>query len=126
MELHEVEKQVILYSKGHFKQINYQQDLKYFAAELYDLNPEQVELYSIVNMVTDIYQTLVGNGLIDFNFKNFLSWTFRRAYRETSKNEVSWNIVLREMLAQIQGMQVLGTGLELGKADLSIIPEPVS
>jgi hypothetical protein len=123
MELHKIEKQLILYTKGHFKQINYQEDLKYFAAELYGLEPERVEWYSIINMVNDVYQTLIDKGLIDFNLKNFLSDTFRRAYREESIMDVTWKIVVREMLGEIQGMQVQGTGLELGKADLSLISE---
>jgi predicted aldo/keto reductase-like oxidoreductase len=72
MNLHKIEKQLILYTKGHFKRIKYEQDLKYFAAELYALSPEQVEWYSISHMVTDVYQKLVDHGLISFNLKNFL------------------------------------------------------
>jgi hypothetical protein len=125
MNLHKIEKQLILYTKGHFNRINYEQDLKYFAAELYALSPERVELYSVSNMVMDVYQKLVDHGLIDFNLKNFLSDTFRRAFREEGKREVDWNIINRQILAQIQGMMVQGTGLELGDADLSLMPEVV-
>lgn len=127
IELHQIEKQLILYTKLHFKRIDYKNDLKYFAAELYGLNPERVELYSISNMVTDLYQKLADNGLITFNLKTFLSNTFRRSFREEDKNEINWNIINKEMLAEIGGMQIQGTILEgeLGKADLSLLPEEV-
>lgn len=124
MELHKIEKQLILYTKCHFKRVNYEQDLKYFAAELYGLYPEQVELRSISHMVVELYQKLVDHGLITFNLRNFLSDTFRRAFREENKREVDWNILNREMLSEIQGMQVQDTILEgqLGNADLSLLP----
>jgi hypothetical protein len=125
LALHQIEKQLILYTKCHFKRVDYKNDLKYFAAELYGLSPEQVELCSISHMVVDLYQKLADNGLITFNLKNFLSDTFRRAFREENKREINWNILNREMLAEIQGMQVQDTILEgqLGKADLSLLPE---
>lgn len=129
MELHEVEKQLILYTKGHFKQVNYQEDLKYFAAKLYNLPPKHVELYSIVNMVIDLYQELIDNGYLKFNFKTFMNDIFKRAYREQNKREVNWNIIIREMLAEIQGMQVNNLtdkeDLELGEVNLSLIPEKI-
>lgn len=128
LELYEIEKQLILYTKCHFKRIDYKNDLKNFAAELYGLSPEQVELYSISNMVTDLYQKLANNGLITFNLKKFLSDTFRRAFREENKREIDWNIINREMLVEIQGMRIQGTILEdgLGKADLSLLPDMIT
>jgi hypothetical protein len=126
-ELHEIEKQLILYTKGHFKRINYDEDLKHFAAKLYGLNTETVELYSIINMVIDTYQALVDLGYINFKIDKFLSDTFRRAWRDESKREVNWNTVLKEMLAEVSCMQVnfeeQSKSLNLGKVDLTIIPE---
>lgn len=128
MELHEIEKQLILYTKGHFGKIDYEKDLKYFAAELYGLYPEQVEWYSIFNMTIKLYQKLIDAGLIDFKLINFLSETFRRAYREEYEDKIDWMTVIRQILGEIQGMQVYEGDkilIELGNADLSLIPEKV-
>jgi hypothetical protein len=125
MKLHDTEKQLILYTKGHFGKIDYEHDLKYFAADLYGLFPEYVEWYSVFNMVVKLYQKLVDEGFIDFKLINFLSETFRRAYREDNTDKVDWMIVIRQMLAEIQGMAVCegeNVLIELGRADLSLIP----
>lgn len=126
MKLCEVEKQLILYTKNHFGRIDYKQDLKYFAAKLYGLSPEQVEWYSISNMITELYQKLYSNGFIYFNLQTFFSETFRRAFREQGKREVNWNTINREILSEIQGMAIRDGEkllLELGKADLKLLPE---
>lgn len=123
MQLHEVEKQLIKYTKGHFKRIDYYNDLKYFASELYGIGEEHIDQYNILHMVIDLYESLVKNGYIDFRLKFFLSDVFKRASREENKHEVSWHNVIREMLAEIQGIPV--KGLELGETNLSIIPEAV-
>jgi hypothetical protein len=121
VSLHEYEKQLILYTKGHFKEINYNRDLKYFAAKLYDLYPSQVEQYSIIHMVTHIYQKLVTSGYIRFILPLFLDDIFKRAWRENGNHNASWDTVLNQMLAEIQNTRV--QGLNLGEADISILTE---
>ena len=121
MDLHYAEKQLILYTKGHFKRIDYYNDLKYFAANLYGLSVEQVDEYNILHMVIDLYEDLVDTRYIKFRLKHFLSDVFKRGFNDTGKNEIKWDNVIRHILAEIQGIGV--DGLELGKADLSLIPQ---
>jgi hypothetical protein len=117
MELHYWKKQLILYTKNHFGRIDYEKDLKRFAAELYYLSLKHVEKYSELHMVVDLYQELVDNEKISFKLERFISDIFRRSRRERDSREVSYDDVVRQLLAEIQGMQVLGTGLELGSPD---------
>jgi hypothetical protein len=117
MELHYWKKQLILYTKNHFGRIDYEKDLKRFAAELYWLSLEHVEQYSVLHMVVDLYQRLVDDGHISFKLESFISDIFRRSFRERSSREVSYDDVLRQMLAEIQGIVVLGTNLNLGSPD---------
>jgi hypothetical protein len=117
MELHYWEKQLILYTKYHFDRLDYDKDLKRFAAELYYLSLEHVEKYGVLHMVVDLYQKLVDNETLSFKLERFISDIFRRSWRERDSREVSYDDVIRQLLAEIQGMQVLGTGLELGSPD---------
>jgi hypothetical protein len=117
MELHYWKKQLILYTKNHFGRIDYEKDLKRFAAELYYLSPEHVEKYSVLHMVVDLYQRLVDEGHISFKLEGFISDIFRRSFRERNSREVIYDDVLRQMLAEIQGIVVLGANLNLGSPD---------
>jgi hypothetical protein len=117
MELHYWKKQLILYTKFHFGRIDYEKDLKRFAAELYGQSLEHVEKYSVLHMVVDLYQRLVDDGHISFKLEGFISDIFRRSFRERNSREVNYDDVLRQMLAEIQGIVVLGTNLNLGSPD---------
>lgn len=118
MNLHYWEKQLILYTKGHFGRTDYIKDLKYFPSELYGLSIERTDNYNVFGMVVRLYQKLVDHKYIPFTLERFIGDTFRRTYRENGKNEVSYDDVLRQMLAEIQGIAVMENGvriLELGK-----------
>lgn len=110
-ELHYWEKQLILYTKGHFKRLNYTEDLKWFPAELYGLAIEQVSIENVFHMVVDVYETLGKCGFVRFELKEFLSALFR------GSSSVQLETVIRQLLSEIQGMSVANTGLELGEAD---------
>ena len=125
MKLYHYEKQLILYTKNHFKRIDYDRDLKYFAAEHYGLSLESTDDYNVLHMVIDLYQKLIDNDYKGFKIERFISDSFRRSRRERDSNEVSYDDILRQMLSEIQCMQVRGYSdkedLELGEADLSIL-----
>jgi hypothetical protein len=126
VKIFEAEKQLILYTKNHFKRNRSDEDLKYFAAKLYGLDPRQTEKYNVINMVVDLYEKLIAMGLIKFTLNSFLSETFRRAWRQNGNDNVNWDTVISHILAEIQGMQVKDKEkvfIELGEADLSILPE---
>ncbi|PLR99585.1 hypothetical protein [Bacillus sp. T33-2] len=120
MELHYWEKQLILYTKNHFPRTDYEKDLKRFPAELYVLSIEHTDDYNVLGMVVRLYQKLVDNGHIRFTLEKFIDNIFRRASFERHKNEVAYVDVLRQMLAEFQGLQVRdgeSVILDLGKAD---------
>lgn len=119
MELHNTEKQLILYTKNHFGRIDYEEDLKYFAARLYGLGPEQVGTYLIRSMVIELYQKLIGGGYLSFQLKTFMNDLFKRSWREKGRHEIDHSLLLRELLGDIQGMKV--KDIELGEADKSIL-----
>jgi hypothetical protein len=121
INLHSIEKQLILYTKGHFKEIDYSRDLKYFAAEMYDLDPERVEQYSINHIVTNLYQRLVDTGYIDFSLKDFLQDIFKRSWLYHNSRSIDYQIVLEQMLAEIQNIRT--HGLDLGEVDHSILTD---
>jgi hypothetical protein len=120
LELNYWEKQLILYTKGHFGRVNYERDLKRFPSELYGLSLEHTDNYNVLGMVVRLYQKLVDGYFIRFTLEKFITDIFKRASIERSKNEVSYDDVLRQMLAELQGLQVReGEELiiDLGKAD---------
>ncbi|PDZ55741.1 hypothetical protein CON15_19565 [Bacillus cereus] len=117
MEIDYWEKQLILYTKGHFKRINYKKDIKHFAANLYGLNLEQVSTDNVLHMVLDIYENLCLNDYIEFNFKNFISDLFKNAYFTDRGDKVDLSDILNQMLSQIQNTPVVRKGLNLGEVD---------
>jgi hypothetical protein len=123
VELTHMEKQIILYTKGHFTSeiggINYNRDLKYFAAKIYGLWPKQVEKRTLFHMIVTLYQKLIDAGYIKFDLEEYLSRLMKRAWLHYDMKDISFENILDQMLAEIQGTTV--KGMELGEADLSIL-----
>ncbi|WP_257142918.1 MULTISPECIES: hypothetical protein [Bacillus cereus group] len=123
MELHYWEKQLILYTKGHFKRIDYKKDLKLFTAKLYALGLEDVGSKNILHMVLDIYETLCENGYINFNFKTFIFNLLRESSFKSDSHSIDDNDILHKLLAEIQNIPVLSKGLDLGEPDSELLGE---
>ncbi|MFE8094443.1 hypothetical protein [Bacillus toyonensis] len=121
MELHYWEKQLILYTKGHFKRIDYKKDLKLFTAKLYGLGLEDVGMQNVLHMVLDVYETLCENGYINFKLKTFIATLLKKSAFKSESNKIDAYDVLQELLAEIQGISVLRNGLDLGKADRELL-----
>jgi hypothetical protein len=120
MELNYWEKQLILYTKGHFGRTDYNKDLKHFPSRLYGLSLEHTDDYNVLGMVTRLYQKLVDDNHIRFTLEKFIGDIFRRASIERHKNEVAYDDVLRQMLVEISMVQIRKGGnieLDLGTAD---------
>lgn len=125
VELTHMEKQLILYTKGHFKRIDYGQDLKYFASKIYGLWPERIEKRTLFHMIVTLYQKLIDDGYIRFNLEDYLNRLFKRAWLHyNDEDKISFDNVLDAMLAEIQGTSV--RGMRLGDVDLSIIKEELN
>lgn len=112
------ENQLILYTKGHYGHLNYENDLRYFAAKLYGLDLQHTDDYNVFGMVVRLYEKLAQNNLIKFSLETFLTDAFRRSAIERNANdEVNHMDIMRLMLAAIQNTKVLDTPLDLGEAD---------
>lgn len=121
MELHYWEKQLILYTKGHFKRIDYKKDLKLFTAKLYGLGLEDVGMQNVLHMVLDVYETLCENGYINFKLKTFIATLLKKTAFKSESNKIDAYDILHELLAEIQGIPVLSNGLDLGEADRELL-----
>lgn len=121
MELHYWEKQLILYTKGHFKRIDYKKDLKLFTAKLYGLGLEDVGMQNVLHMVLDVYETLCENGYINFKLKTFIATLLKKSAFKSESNKINTYDILHELLAEIQDIPVLSNGLDLGEADRELL-----
>lgn len=126
MELHYWEKQLILYTKGHFKRIDYKKDLKLFTAKLYGLGLEDVGMQNVLHMVLDVYETLCENGYINFKLKTFIATLLKKSAFKSESNKIDAYDILQELLAEIQGISVLRNGLDLGKADRELLEKIIT
>ncbi|PKR82902.1 hypothetical protein [Heyndrickxia camelliae] len=117
MDLKYWEKQLILYTKGHYPRTDYEKDLVHFPSEFYGLSLEQTYQYNVLHMVTDVYQKLVANGHIQFKLDTFITDIFKRAWWDNGKKEVSYDHILKHMLSEIQNIVILNSGIELGGVD---------
>src|SRR5690606_28708744 len=106
MELHYWEKQLILYTKGHYNRIDYNKDLKQFPSAYYELPLEHTNDYNTLGMVTRLYQKLIDNGRITFTLETFIDGIFKRANFNHGESSVNRDDILRHMLGNIQGMKV--------------------
>ncbi|MGH0533159.1 hypothetical protein ACQVP7_27065 [Bacillus paranthracis] len=126
MELYYWEKQLILYTKGHFKRIDYKNDIKLFTAKLYGLGLEDVGIQNVLHMVLDVYNTLCENGFINFNLKTFIFSLLRESSFKSEPHKIDEYDILHKLLAEIQGIPVLSKGLDLGEADNELLEKIIA
>jgi hypothetical protein len=77
----------------------------------------------VLGMVVRLYQKLVDGGHIHFSLEKFITDIFKRASFERHENEVAYKDIIRQMLAEFQGLQVRDDEkilLDLGSADLKL------
>ncbi len=116
MNLSNEEKQLILYTKGHFlKSGNLIDDMKVIVGKAYALSFEHIEMYSIYNFVIKLYNKLVEGGYISHN-KGTAEYILTKVYsRGLNRGD---NSLLEFMLGEISIVKV--AGLELGEIDYDI------
>lgn len=121
------EKQLILYTKGHFGPVNYDNDvLKLFAAKLYDLEINRVDPYNINHMVIYLYEALVEQGFIVKPLINLFDMFFKEANKDQRKAVLAQDITIT-LLKLMQGIKVKDDNdsflIELGTADKNLKKE---
>jgi hypothetical protein len=122
-ELDYWEKQLIKYTKGHYKRTDYNKDLKYFPYNFFWIPLEEVKIYHIMGMVVRLHEKLVSMGYLTFKMERFIDDIFKRSRfeRDDFKTVIREDII-RQLLAEIQGMQVKFNDekhpdLDLGEVD---------
>ncbi|MET3505541.1 hypothetical protein [Halalkalibacter oceani] len=120
-ELNHFEKQLILYTKGHFGRINYDQDLKYFASELYDIPVNHIDKYNILSMVVDIYQKMIDLKLMEeIKLRKFIGNIFYSAWMVDGR--ISKDDLLKRLLSNIQNASTDGK-FSYDEVDFPILEE---
>lgn len=112
--LNHIEKQVVLYSKGHFKRIDQIEGLKVFASELYALG--EVEVYTVYHMVSNIFFKLQRENYILISLEKFIQDELFT--RRTP--QIDQSIMIGKMMVEIQNVKV--EGLNLDEADYDLFP----
>lgn len=116
MNLSNEEKQLILYTKGHYSKSGYLiDDMKVIVGKAYALSFEHVEMYSIYNFAIKSYDKLVEGGYISHN-KGTAEYILTKVYSKGLNRED--NSLLEFMLGEISIIKV--KGLELGEIDFEI------
>lgn len=129
MALTHYQKQIILWTKDHFRDYP-DMTLEKLVAKTYDLQLEQVTERNIYNILLDIYGALVKEGLLHFSLERFLLDAFKQnRYSNESGQDgqvIRRKDLIRLLIAELQGLKVWDDLmkvklLDLGEADLSLI-----
>lgn len=107
--LTESEKQLVLYSKGHFVKTDLIDDINKIVAEGFEIPLESTHFYHAYNFVTSAFLRLHEAKYIDENMHDFFCSLFK--WKEVLKPED----VLQDMLGSISSVKA--AGLNLGEAD---------
>jgi hypothetical protein len=104
------EKQIVLYSKGHFiKTNNIIDDLKAITAETYEIPIEFTLFHHVYGYITRTFLKLQSHGYFDEDMESFLCSLFK--WNTTLKPED----MIEKMISWIS--TVKAAGLNLGEAD---------
>lgn len=104
------EKQLVLYTKGHFEQSNMIDDLRSITAENFEIPVDSTEFYHIYDWVTKIFLKLKEASYITISTHDFLCSLFTWETPVLKPEDM-----LRKMLSHIRGVVV--AGIDLGVAD---------
>jgi hypothetical protein len=120
------EKQLVLYTKLHYPRRNYKADLKFFPSKCYGLTLEQVDMSSMIHMVSNLFDKLVESELIRFEMGDFLEETLKFALWDNRKDITIWDI-LSGMLDDVSGIGVFNDKkekiIDLGFPDAELFTE---
>lgn len=103
------EKQLVLYTKGHFVKTNLLEDLKKICSVRFEIPEKSVEFYIVYNAVTDIFLKLHKSNHIEEGLEDFFKSLFKWSPVLTPED------FLEKMLSPVS--MVKAKGLELGSAD---------
>lgn len=111
MELAYVEKQIVLYSKGHFGSRSKEKasDLLSFASKHYNIPEEYIETSNILNMVSRLYLKLSNHGFLNADFLNMIGECFKKSKARGERCITHFDII-DFMLSEISMIDVTMKG----------------
>lgn len=112
------EKQLILFTKGHYKttEIVY---LRILVAEAYALPLESLHMHSVFHMMTELHSKLVAAKILRFDLLDFV---YNSAKRSELHGAITIESFIWELFAQFQGISVKTDRyeLDLGEVDVKL------
>lgn len=112
--LNHSEKQIVLYSKGHFQTTDMIEDIRQITAKAFAIPVESTHFYHLYNYITSIFLKLHEASYITDTMESFLCSLFK------------WKSVLKpeDMVIKMMGQIsiVKASGLYLGEADDGYLP----
>lgn len=129
MALTHYQKQIILWTKNRFQDYP-DMTLEKLVAKTYDLQLENVTERNIYNILLDIYESLVQEGLLNFSLERFLLDAFKQNRYSNEAGQDGLIIrrkdLIRLLIAELQGLKVWDDLMkvkliELGEVDVSLL-----
>lgn len=129
MALTHYQKQIILWTKNRFQDYP-DMTLEKLVAKTYDLQLEHVTERNIYNILLDIYEALVQEGLLNFSLERFLLDAFKQNRYSNEAGQDGLIIrrkdLIRLLIAELQGLKVWDDLMkvkliELGEVDVSLL-----
>lgn len=123
------QKQIILWTKNRFQDYP-DMTLEKLVAKTYDLQLENVTERNIYNILLDIYESLVQEGLLNFSLERFLLDAFKQNRYSNEAGQDGLIIrrkdLIRLLIAELQGLKVWDDLMkvkliELGEVDVSLL-----
>ena len=112
--LNHSEKQIVLYSKGHFQITDMLEDIRQITAKAFSIPVESTHFSHLYNYITSIFLKLHEAEHITESMENFLCSLFK--WKSVLKPED----MVTKMIGQIS--IVKASGLQLGEADEKYLP----
>lgn len=129
MALTHHQKQIILWTKDHFRE-HPEMTLEKLVAKTYDLQLEHVTERNIYSILLVIYEELVQEGLLHFSLETFLLDAFKQN-RYSNESGQDGQVIRRKdliqlLIAELQGLKVWDDlmkvkFIDLGEADLTLL-----
>jgi len=107
------EKQLILYTKGHFKKNYIFNDIKFFVSKEYDLNINQVSWNSIYYFIVNIYFKLIEHDCIQKPIQKFVLSLFN-----SPTDLIDYYSIIEKMITEISFTNT--KTLNLGNIDIEL------
>lgn len=120
------DKQLILYTKGWFKQTSLVEDIKIIAGEYYNIEPKNLNKIDAFRFVGKVFYKLKQyNHIQHTNELDVFLELFHRVKLWKGKDDVDIMDVIDYMCSKISSVVVLGR-IDLGEPDYTILPKVYS